>query len=72
MDFLLEHESDPVPDPSSAQADTSVAGATTRRENDAMDEDDDEDRQALASVYGGNSAAAAADVEAKVTVVDFI
>lgn len=70
MDNILEHEGEPIPDPSSMETSGSSANRT-RPASDAMDEDD-EDSEALRAVFGGGSAgvaAAAADVEAKVAYV---
>ncbi|KAI0058877.1 hypothetical protein BV25DRAFT_1829626 [Artomyces pyxidatus] len=67
MDFILEHNDDPVPDPS-AQA--SAPASSTSNPGEPMDEDDD-DVAALRAAYGvaGASAAASgavgADLEAK-------
>ena len=70
MDFILEHNEDPIPDP------TSVAAATssTQPQSGPMDEDDDEETAALRAVYGVNPGAAALDdsgVEARVSGWDY-
>ena len=64
MDFILEHNDDPIPDATSAAAATSST--------QPIDVDDDEDTAALRAVYGTGPGAAAqaasdASVEARVS-----
>ena len=66
MDFILEHNDDPIPDPTSAAATASSA------QPQLMDEDEDEDAAALRAAYGLNQGAASqtdsgAGVEARVS-----
>ena len=69
MDHLLENEGKPVPDLSS------VSATATSSSNPAPADVDDEDLEALKAVYGhtggleAQTAAAAADVEAKVNAI---
>jgi hypothetical protein len=61
MDFILEHNDDPIPDA------TSAAAAASQPQSGPMDEDDDEETAALRAVYGvGPGAAAQADSDAGV------
>ncbi|KAF8270651.1 ubiquitin-related domain-containing protein [Lactarius quietus] len=57
MDFILEHNDDPIPDPTSASS-------SAHPQSEPIDVDDDEDTAALRAVYG--SADSAAGVEARV------
>ncbi|KAH9034592.1 ubiquitin-related domain-containing protein [Lactarius pseudohatsudake] len=63
MDFILEHNDDPIPDATSGAAETSSA----QPQSVPMDEDDDEETAALRAVYGSPGAAdqADSDVEAR-------
>lgn len=63
MDFILEHNDDPIPDATSGAAETSSA----QPQSVPMDEDDDEETAALRAVYGSPGAADQADsgVEAR-------
>ncbi|KAH9057437.1 ubiquitin-related domain-containing protein [Lactarius vividus] len=63
MDFILEHNDDPIPDAPSGAAETSSA----QPQSVPMDEDDDEETAALRAVYGSPGAADQADsgVEAR-------
>ena len=68
MDFILEHNDDPIPDATSAAA----ASSSAQPPSGPMDEDDDEETAALRAVYGVNPVAAAQDdssagVEARVS-----
>jgi hypothetical protein len=69
MDFILEHNDDPIPDLTSGAAATSSAQPQT----EPIDVDDDDDTAALRAAYGNNNAGAAgqtdfdADVEARVS-----
>jgi len=70
MDFILEHNDDPIPDATSAAA----AASSTQPPHGPMDEDEDEDAAALRAAYGLNQGAAsqtdsAADVEARASTV---
>lgn len=69
MDFILEHNDDPVPDATSAAA----APSSTQPPHEPMDEDEDEDAAALRAVYGLKGAASqtdsGADVEARASTV---
>ena len=70
MDFILEHNDDPIPD-MSAQAPSS-----THATGEPMDEDDD-DAALLRAAYGGAADASATSssaggVEAKVSVISLI
>ncbi|KAH8991725.1 ubiquitin-related domain-containing protein [Lactarius akahatsu] len=53
MDFILEHNDDPIPDATSGAAETSSA----QPQSVPMDEDDDEETAALRAVYGSPGAA---------------
>ncbi|KAI9458407.1 hypothetical protein BJY52DRAFT_1186888 [Lactarius psammicola] len=55
MDFILEHNDDPIPDVTSGAAATSSA----QPQSGPMDEDDDEETAALRAVYGVSPGAAA-------------
>jgi len=58
MDFILEHNDDPIPDATSA----ATAASSAQPQSGPMDEDDDEETAALRAVYGvGPGAAAQAD-----------
>ncbi|KAH9074926.1 ubiquitin-related domain-containing protein [Lactarius deliciosus] len=63
MDFILEHNDDPIPDATSGAAETSSA----QPQSVPMEEDDDEETAALRAVYGSPGAADQADsgVEAR-------
>ncbi|THH09681.1 hypothetical protein EW146_g8617 [Bondarzewia mesenterica] len=64
MDFVLEHNDDPIPDPSAAPPPPAASGASSAAE--PMDEDEDEDVAALRAVYGNaNVTPSADDAEAK-------
>ncbi len=68
MDFILEHNDDPIPDATPGAAATSSA----QPQSGPMDEDDDEETAALRAVYGVSPGAAAqadsdAGVEARVS-----
>ena len=69
MDFILEHNDDPIPDATSGTTATSSA----QPQSGPMDEDDDEETAALRAVYGVSPGAAAQDgnydagVEARVS-----
>ena len=68
MDFILEHNDDPIPDPTSGAAATSSAQPLT----EPIDEDEDEDTAALRAVYGVKAGAAgqpdsSANAEARVS-----
>jgi hypothetical protein len=70
MDFILEHNDDPIPDSTSAAA----VASSTQPPHEPMDEDEDEDAAALRAAYGLNRGAASqadsgADVEARVSTV---
>ncbi len=70
MDFILEHNDDPIPDATSAAA----AVSSTQPPHEPMGEDEDEDAAALRAVYGSNLGAASqtdsgADVEARASTV---
>lgn len=59
MDFILEHNEDPIPDATSAAAETSSA--------QPIDVDEDEDTAALRAVYGtGRGAEAQAAYDASI------
>ncbi|KAI9440838.1 ubiquitin-related domain-containing protein [Lactarius indigo] len=63
MDFILEHNDDPIPDATSGAAATS----SEQPQSVPMDEDDDEETAALRAVYGVSPGAAAqADSDAGV------
>lgn len=68
MDHLLEHDGQPIPDPSAVES-TSTGAAGAGAGGEPMDEDD-EDAAALRAVYGaaGVPSASAADLEARVRV----
>lgn len=68
MDFILEHNDDPIPDATSAAA----TASSTQPPHGPMDEDEDEDAAALRAAYGPNPGAAGqtdsgAGVEARVS-----
>ena len=68
MDFILEHNDDPIPDPTTGASTTSSAQPPTG----PIDEDEDEDTAALRAVYGSKAGSAnqtdsGADVEARVS-----
>lgn len=67
MDHLIEHESDPIPDLTSA---TSSSAARAVNPSD-LNEDDEEDAEAIQAIYGARgpavgAAPVAAEMEAKV------
>jgi hypothetical protein len=69
MDFILEHNDDPIPDFTSGAVATSSAA---RPQTGPMDEDEDEDTAALRAAYGLKAGAAGetdsgAGVEARVS-----
>jgi len=69
MDFILEHNDDPIPDATSGAAATSSAA---QPQTGPMDEDEDEDTAALRAAYGLKAGAAGATdsdagVEARVS-----
>lgn len=65
MDFILEHNEDPIPDSKSG------IGATSSAQPQSEPMDEDEDTAALRAAYGSSSGAAStasgADVEARVS-----
>jgi hypothetical protein len=68
MDFILEHNDDPIPDATSAAA----AASSAQPPHEPMDEDEDEDTVALRAAYGLKPGAvsqtdSAAGVEARVS-----
>lgn len=68
MDFILEHNDDPIPDFTSGAAATSSA----QPHGEPMNEDEDEDTAALRAAYGlrpgtANQADSGADPEARVS-----
>ena len=65
MDFILEHNDDPIPDATSVAAATSSA----QPQSGPMDEDDDDDTAALRAVYGVRPVVddSGGDVEARVS-----
>ena len=69
MDFILEHNDDPIPEPGAAPP----AGSGSTGAGEPMDEDEDEDTAAIRAAYGKASANVASspdvgDGEAKVRV----
>lgn len=68
MDFILEHNDDPIPDATS----TAAAASSAQPPHEPMNEDEDEDAAALRAAYGLNQGAASqidsdAGVEARVS-----
>ena len=68
MDFILEHNDDPIPDATSAAA----AASSAQPPHEPMDEDEDEDTAALRAAYGLKQGAVSqtdstAGVEARVS-----
>ncbi len=74
MDFILEHNDDPIPDATSGTTATSSA----QPQSGPMVEDGDEDTAAIRAAYGGASPGAAAQadssagVEARVSDWDYL
>jgi len=76
MDFILEHNDDPIPDATSGAAATS--SAQSHGEPIVVDDEDDEDAAALRAAYGLKAGAASqddsgvADAEARVSRRDLV
>jgi UBX domain-containing protein 1/4 len=71
MDFILEHNDDPIPDPASVTTSTSSAPPSNEPIN--VDDEDEDEAAALRAAYGPQSgdasqaAGSGADVEARVS-----